>query len=200
MGGWGKPNGTFNISTAQGEAPRVHHEIHQLKRQDQERAYALVRLNNPDVDIDRWKAFMEAALETGGQRRPRGIVSATVGTEVLVGLYTWEVQPSLEHGSVFSVDNLIATGALNPEPLLNRMLEFIEEQAKEHECQAIQVSLPNMLSDQSSAGSIGSYPSGFSKKGFAVIDQKLCKRREEGARFGAYDENAPEEKPSDALR
>lgn len=158
------------------------YNIHPLKPEDQARAYALVRLMKPALDLDHWQTFLESALEPGASRRPQGVIVAAVGEDTLVGLYTWEVQPNLDHGHVLSVDNLIATGPLNPEPLLKDMLGFIEAQATEHVCDAIQIILPNL--DDKPSTELVNQPvvAGFLNHGFSVIDQKLCKQSE----FSSY--------------
>jgi len=156
----------------------VPYSIHPLKQEDRERAYALVRLMKPGLAIEHWQAFLDSALEPGASKRPQGVTVGTVGEDALVGLYTWEVQPNLDYGHVLTVDNMIATGPLNPEPLLNDMMANIECQAAAHSCDAIQILLPASEDNKSIDPTAQPLVSGFVKNGFSIVDRKLIKVRE----------------------
>ncbi len=152
------------------------YDIHPLRPEERERAYALIRLIKPSVDVERWQEFLETTHGACAKPRRRGVVVASTPDGYLVGLFTWEVQASLDHGRVFAVDNLVATGVLDREPLLSATLAYIDEQAKDLSCGGVQIMLPSYYTGTSVLRSPQPMVDGFVEHGFSVVDQKLCKQ------------------------
>lgn len=172
------------------------YDIHSLRPDERERAYVLIRIIKPGVDLEQWQSFLASTEKVGSSC---GITVASVSSDHLVGLFTWEMQPNLDHGKVFAVDNLIATGALDPEPLLAAMMDQIEGQARELSCAAIQVSLPSVYGGLPDAPRDQPMIEGFLDNGFAVVDHKLCKECSPANGRILAGESAPRHKGPDAL-
>lgn|GEM_PF-1993713 len=145
-------------------------DLHGMQAGERDRAYVLVHLMKPEVDLARWRAFLQTIEAKNNKGAERGITVAAVSDECLVGLYTWAVQPSLDHRNVFNVDNFIATGALDPEPLFDAMIKKMDAQAHELECGAVQVSVPSIYTGTKQQRLLQDC---FLSNGFIVADQKL---------------------------
>ncbi len=169
-------------------------DIHPLRPCEHERAYILVHLMKPEVDLARWRAYL-ASIDRYG--RGRGTTVASLGKDCLVALYTWATQPSLDHENVFSVDNFIAAGALDPEPLFEKMIEEMDRQAQRLGCGAMQVSLPSVFTGKKQQRLLVDC---FLAQGYAVADQKLRRVRAQVGPLIAARESAPGNKVPGALR
>jgi len=157
----------------------VFFDLHSLHPDEQDRAYVLVHLMKPEVDMTRWRAFLRDVSDQCAGGIDRGITVAAINEDCLVGLYTWATQPSLDHEKVFSVDNFIATGAIDPEPLFDAMIEKMDEEARKLGCGAVQVSLPSVYTGKKQQRLLVDC---FTTQGFIVADQKLrryCERVDE---------------------
>ena len=145
-------------------------DLHPMKAGERDRAYVLVHLMKPEVDLTRWRTFLQTIEGENRKGAERGITVASVSDECLVGLYTWAVQPSLDHQNVFNVDNFIATGALDPEPLFDAMIRKMDAQAHELECGGVHVSIPSIYTGTKQQRLLQDC---FLSNGFVVSDQKL---------------------------
>ncbi len=167
------------------------YDIHAIREAELPRAFVLVRLMKPEITESQWDAFIAS---TRGEGPRAGISVACVeGGGVVVGLFTWGMRSNLDHGSVFTVDNLIATGALDPAPLLSLMMEHMERDAIALECGAIQILLPSIYTGAREVDQPASLNS-FLEGGFEVIKQKLCKTLPDHTL-----RSAPEDRSPDAL-
>lgn len=146
------------------------YDLHDLRAGERDRAYVLVHLMKPEVDLARWRGFLEDVAGQCAAGIERGIAVATLGADCLVGLYSWATQPSLEYKKIFTVDNFIAAGALDPEPLFDAMIKQMDARAQALGCGAVQISLPNLYTSTKQHRLL---QDSFLDHGFIVADQKL---------------------------
>lgn len=172
------------------------YDLHELRPCERDRAYVLVRLMKPGVDLARWRSFLGDVSAQCSAGLDRGITVAALGDECLVGLYTWSAQPSLEQGKIFAVDNFIAAGVFDPEPLFEAMMEKVNAQALEFGCAATQISLPNLYTHINQRRLLHD---SFRAHGFVVTDQKYCRVCGTGAPMPRAQESAPGVKSPGAL-
>ncbi len=169
----------------------MHQTVILGRMEELPRAYVLIRLMNPEITEIQWDRFIASTRDDGSRA---GVSVACVdGSDVVVGLFTWERRSNLDHGDVFTVDNLVATGALDPAPLLSLMIEHMEAEAEARACGAIQILLPSVYTgarEVKEPANLGSFLDG----GFEVIKQKLCKSLPSKAI-----RSAPEDRSPDAL-
>jgi len=170
----------------------VPYDLHDLKAAESDRAFVLVHLMKPDVDLGRWRAFLADVERQCARGEERGITVASLGDDCLVGLFSWAVQPSLEHERVLTVDNFIAAGALDPEPLFDDMIAAMETCAQTRRCGAVQISLPNLYTSTRQHRHLHD---SFLGHGFIVADQKLrrtCEKPSEVSGGGAPGNESPD--------
>jgi len=172
----------------------VPYDLHELRPAERDRAFVLVRLLKPEVDLARWRAFLKDVEHQCACGMERGITVASLGDGCLIGLYTWAVQPSLEHEKIFTVDNFMAAGALDPEPLFDAMIGEMDTHAHALGCGALQISLPNLYTATKQHRLL---QDSFLGHGFIVADQKLRRACEAAAHFSSG--GAPGNKSPDAL-
>jgi len=174
----------------------VTFDLHDLRAQERDRAYVLVHLMKPEVDLTRWRGFLADVAGQCAAGIDRGITVATLGEDCLVGLFTWSTQPSLEHKKVFTVDNFIAAGALDPEPLFDAMIKDMDVRAHTLGCGAVQISLPNLYTSTRQHRLL---QDSFLDHGFIVADQKLRRSFGEPPDAAGPCRGAPGNKSPDAL-
>ncbi len=123
--------------------PRRLH-VKPLEREGARQAFPLVQSIFPELTLEEWLSFardMEQPQPT--TFGPCGIVSVQSGRGYIHGLYSYMVERNLRHGRILEVNNFVALDMADRWGATSRLLSTMDELAKQFDCSAIHVSLPD---------------------------------------------------------
>lgn len=89
-----------------------------LEREAADEAFILARLTRPTLNLEHWKAFVEAWRRESGDR---GILSVKNQRGSLLGFAAWWLQPDLDHGLALWAEPLVVR-ELGVRPLVQEAL------------------------------------------------------------------------------
>ena len=106
-------------------------------------AYPLVQTVAPHLTLEQWVGYVG---ELNGERRTdnrrAGVMAAQNPDGYIYGIYCHAIETDIRHGRVLKVSNLITANLYDPARMMDRMLESMIDKARECDCEAIEVDLP----------------------------------------------------------
>ena len=109
------------------------------------RAYPLVRLFQSGLDQRRWNAFVRHQNRAGGGG---GVMMNEDSRGAAHAVFSWRVRPNMLGERVLSISDMVL-GSLPGRALCDALVEEVSALARERECQAIEVELPDLGSGPS---------------------------------------------------
>lgn len=114
-----------------------------LGRRQIDQAYPLVCAILPGLAVDQWRAFAAVLLDdTNAAASRTGIMTVQTAHGYLHGLFTYAVEPQLQHGRVLSVDNFVVLDLFDVAGVAGTLLQAMEGLARGLGCAAIHTTLP----------------------------------------------------------
>ncbi|WP_119679641.1 hypothetical protein [Indioceanicola profundi] len=116
-------------------------------------AFPVVQSSFPRLTIDRWRDYARAMLPLADAAsnvvplpgtEPTGIVVAQLPHGYIHGVFGYRVLHSLCHGRTLQVDVFVALNLFDPTAAAEALLLEIERTARQHRCDAIHLSLPEL--------------------------------------------------------
>lgn len=116
-------------------------------------AFPVVQSSFPRLHIDRWRDYAATMLVPAGaetnvvplpNRAPTGIVVAQLGHGYIHGVFGYQVVHSLAHGRTLQVDVFVALNLFDPLIAAEALLVEMDRVARQHRCEAIHLSLPDL--------------------------------------------------------
>lgn len=101
-------------------------------------AFPVVQAAVPDVTLEQWRAFATNPPGENGM----GLVGVFNEQGYIVGLFAYRREPHLQHGHILRICHLAAVDLVDSEPVLQALLQAIEDQAKAQDCSAILMATP----------------------------------------------------------
>lgn len=101
-------------------------------------AFPVVQAAAPDVTLEQWRAFATNPPGENGM----GLVGVFNEQDYIVGLFAYRREPHLQHGRILRICHLAAVDLVDSEPVLQALLQAIEDQAKAQDCSAILMATP----------------------------------------------------------
>lgn len=139
--------------------------------------YPLVQMLQADLTVDRWREFVAEFCAPKSQvasgagcddilwMRSRGIIVIANERGYIHGLFSYLVRDDMTDGRVLHVDNVMAVEIVSRAYVLDEMREAMSRLSRNHECQAVHVTLGEM-DDR-----LREY---FSKAGFTSRKVRYC--------------------------
>lgn len=129
------------------------YSVKPLDRRRIDLAFPVVQSSLPRLTLDRWRAYAKAMLtdeQDGGNvvslphAGPTGIAVAQLGRGYIHGVFGYQVVQSLCHGLTLQVDVFVALNLFDPTAAAEALLLEIERVARQHRCDAVHLSLPEI--------------------------------------------------------
>ncbi len=119
--------------------------VRALSRAEISLAFPLLRIVNPDITLNQWRAFAETIVHA---RRfdTMGVKVAVDPRACSCGLFTWRRERSLAEGAVLAIDNFAAVGLFDNRAIVAALLAEMDRMADAFTCRAIRTALPSVLS------------------------------------------------------
>ncbi len=108
-----------------------------------DQAYPLVQALMPDIELDRWRMFAMRRLARTPCTEGHGIIVAEDARGYIHGLFCHAVGHHLRHGRVLEVDTFLVVNPFDSGPIIQHLVEGMEDLAARFECQAIYTCLPD---------------------------------------------------------
>ena len=123
--------------------PRTYH-LRTLSQETAPLAYPLIQAAWPEVSLDAWIDYTKQVNRTRADATPSaGIVAAENGRGYIHGLFSYSVQPVLNHQSVLAVDNFIALDTGDRAAAIRSLIDGMENLARNLDCSAIHTQIPD---------------------------------------------------------
>lgn len=103
-----------------------------------EQAFPVVQAAAPGVTLEQWRAFATNPPGENGM----GLVGVFNEQGYIVGLFAYRREPHLQHGRILRICHLAAVDLIDAEPVLQTLLQAIDEQAQAQGCSAILMATP----------------------------------------------------------
>lgn len=167
-----------------------------LGRRQIDQAYPLVCAIAPGLEVDQWRAFAAAVLDSatpsgkgggasGGSGRPadRGIMTVQNAQGYMHGLFSYAAEPHLLHGRTLCVDNFVVLDLFDVAGVAEALLRAMEGLARRLGCTAIHTTLPDRCIQRDSGRD--PIPDCFRTEGHRQETIRFCKE------LAVVNDNAP---------
>jgi hypothetical protein len=114
-------------------------QVGSLAPEEVERAFPLVQAITPEVSLNEWTNCAKWFLGPGAM--PSGILCAKDEQGYLAGLCCYRVLDVVDQGRTAVADRVIALGLIDPIPVADALIQGIEKEAEQLDCDTLQVTL-----------------------------------------------------------
>jgi len=110
-------------------------------------AFPLVRTMWPALTLDHWTNYVRSVTAPDGNSPDgtQGIISIENERGYIHGLFSYGVTHDVRHGSVLSIEDVIALDLVEGKSAIRALVETMEEVARDLGCRAIHVHMPEAL-------------------------------------------------------
>ncbi len=116
-------------------------------------AYPLIQSAQPEIALDAWIAYARKINRCkAAPPKESGIISAESKRGYIHGIFCYSVKPTLDHGTVLSVENFIAVDTGDRAAAIISLIAVMENLARELGCSAIHTHIPDHWISKASCG------------------------------------------------
>lgn len=142
-------------------------------------AFPLVQNAVPHLTMDEWLDYARSMQDKSPAADSKtGVMSAQNSDGYIYGIYCHEVRNDIQRGRILKISNLVAANLYDAAGIMDRMIDSMLSIAREQDCAAVQVDLPDAVSPGPRAvdGTVGMLKgAGYELEGVAMcrpLDKK----------------------------
>ena len=102
-------------------------------------AFPIARAAVPGLTLERWRAFAGESVAVADRAAPPGIMVVENDRGYIQGLCTYRLQHDMRHGTILTVDDLVALDLVDDGQIVSTLVDALEARARAFGCSAIRL-------------------------------------------------------------
>ncbi|MCZ4280107.1 hypothetical protein O4H49_04930 [Kiloniella laminariae] len=145
-----------------------------LDQSKSQQVLPLIQMVKSDITAEQWQQYVNSF--TGRNTRECGIITVRNATNYYMGVLCYKIIEDVMHQRVMDVTNYVAADILGRNDISGTLLNWLEEQARSRDCQAIHITIDVKHSPIPQSSYSKSIPSQMSDRGYLCDATRLCKK------------------------
>lgn len=104
-------------------------------------AFPIARAAVPGLTLERWRVFAGESVAVADGATPPGIMVVENDRGYIQGLCTYRLQHDMRHGTILTVDDLVALDLVDDGAVATALVDALESRARACGCSAIRLHL-----------------------------------------------------------